>query len=114
MHDDSPRASQHAPVRRTGTGALDVEYYRQRAQRLRAEVLRIPIARAACAARQLWSAVAAALKRRRARRELASLSERELKDIGLTRDDIASVVDGSYFSDPSRTPRERTRRRRAA
>ncbi|HEY6995453.1 MAG TPA: DUF1127 domain-containing protein [Xanthobacteraceae bacterium] len=59
--------------------------------------------RAAAAASERWSAYAAWRTRRAAVRELAALDDRTLKDLGLTRSEIESVV---YRQDATRV-RER-------
>ena len=43
-----------------------------------------------------------ALKHRRSMTRLAELDERQLKDIGLTRNDVFAALDTPLFQDPSR------------
>lgn len=45
------------------------------------------------------------LEVRRQRRALSKLTDRELRDIGLTPDDVANEVSRSIFDMPSRRPR---------
>jgi len=51
---------------------------------------------AASASPGIWQQCRAWLARRSARAELERLDDRMLADIGITRGDIPSIVDGSY------------------
>jgi uncharacterized protein YjiS (DUF1127 family) len=92
-------------VRRTASGAIDTEHYRHRARIERAAFLRAvldAIARCATAPRRCLRAW---LETRARHRELAALSTRELKDIGLTSADLGAVARGAFQQDPTRRQR---------
>jgi uncharacterized protein YjiS (DUF1127 family) len=52
-----------------------------------------------------WRCLRAWHASRALHRELAALSSRELKDIGLTSADIGAVASGAFQKDPTRRPR---------
>lgn len=101
-------------IQRTESGAVDTEYYRDQARRLRAEVLREAtqriIARVASCLHQPIHCLRQWRQRRAQRRQLAQLSARELRDIGIGRNDIEAIASGDFFTD---TTRRRQPRRHA-
>jgi uncharacterized protein YjiS (DUF1127 family)/ketosteroid isomerase-like protein len=90
-------------IRRVGNGAIDIEYYEQRARLLRSRFIqrwmRILIRRLA----RLWRRVSTET-------ELNALDDRALHDIGISRSDIPAIVSGKYFRDDSRRQRGRADR----
>ncbi len=93
-------------VRRTESGAVDTEYYRVEAQQLRAEVVRAAtqriIARVASCLRGPIQCLRQWRQRRARRHQLAQLSARELRDIGIDRGDIDTIASGDFFTDTTR------------
>jgi uncharacterized protein YjiS (DUF1127 family) len=109
MHHDDTHEVMQAAIRRTESGAIDTDYYHQRAQIMRAGFLRAVISCLVRGGRRAWDCIKAKMRERTTRRALSVLSSRELKDLGLTRSDFDALGDGSYFSDPTRYARSRER-----
>jgi uncharacterized protein YjiS (DUF1127 family) len=101
-------------MRRTASGAIDTDYYQRRARAARADFLRAALSCIARCGLRAWRCIETKMAAQAIRRELAALSERELKDIGLARSEIDTVASGAYFADPTRYPRRRERLRKCA
>ena len=110
MYDDNPYDAAPATVRRQADGAPDTEFYVRRAHALRAAFLRAVFS-CIVRGRGAWGCIRAKLEERASLRGLASLSARELKDLGIARGDIEAIASGGYFADPTRAARSRDRRR---
>lgn len=100
--------------RRMPDGAIDTDFYLRQAQARRADVVRAILSCLAHSGIRAWACIKAKMQGRAARRQLASLSARELKDLGLNSGDIEAVASGAYFIDPTRSPRSRERQRKCA
>jgi uncharacterized protein YjiS (DUF1127 family) len=97
------------PVRRTPSGAVDTEFYSQRARRARADALRALIECLGRCGLRAWGCVRTKWGQQTRRRELAALDARELKDIGIAQGDFDAIANGAFFRDPSRRPAARRR-----
>jgi uncharacterized protein YjiS (DUF1127 family) len=89
-------------VRRTRSGAVDMEYYTRRARALRAETVGIGFGRISAL---LWRPVhrlIARIARLRTRNALAALDRRMLQDLGISHSDIDAIASGDFFTDATR------------
>lgn len=87
-------------IRRSGTGAIDIEYYERRAHDLRIQFMRYWL-------RNLIRRVTRFWQRPTTEAELNALDDRALHDIGISRSDIPAIASGIYFGDESRRQRAR-------
>jgi uncharacterized protein YjiS (DUF1127 family) len=94
------------PSRRSANGAVDIDYYRAHANRLRAaamhEALKDLAAGLAKLAQRAGAAIHAWRQRRAAYRELSALDAQALHDIGISRGEIEAVANGGFGGDSSR------------
>lgn len=91
-----------ASVRRTRSGAVDMEYYTRRARALRAETVGIGLGRFGAWLGRLAHKLIARIARLRTRNALAALDRRMLQDLGIGRSDIDAIASGDFFSDATR------------
>lgn len=99
-------------VRRTRSGAVDMEYYTRRARALRAETVGIGLDRFGAWLGRLVHRLVARIARLRTRNTLAALDRRMLQDLGIGRNDIDAIASGDFFTDTTRRrqPRSHTGR----
>lgn len=90
-------------IRRTAGGGIDMHHYERRARRLRARAMTRWAKRVLRALVQGWMQLR---ERIRVQRELSSLDERALRDIGLSPGDIPAVASGRFTHDPTRRRRQ--------
>lgn len=115
MHSNKPNnVAASAGPRRTPGGAIDTDYYLRQARDRRADFLQAIFSCIVRNGRRAWTCIKAKMEERAVQRQLASLSERELKDLALTRADVDALASGAYFTDPTRSPRSRERLRKCA
>lgn len=114
MQNHSPYDVTNAHIRRTADGIIDTDYYHHHARALHAGFLRAVLSCIAHHGWRAWGCIKAKMDERATRQTLAMLSTRELKDVGLTRGDTDALVDGTYFSDTTRSERSRERLRKCA
>jgi uncharacterized protein YjiS (DUF1127 family) len=97
------------PLQRRDNGAIDVDYYRARAERLRAEAFAHAIRQSGRWVAQLAVKISRWFgdyrQRQRTARELLALDAHALRDIGISRGDIDAVVRGEFASDATRHSR---------
>lgn len=114
MHDPANGPLSSSCVVRTPNGALDTDHYHRRARAERADFLRAALSCLARCGWRAWGCIQAKLDIQATRHELAALTGRELKDLGLTRDDLDAIANGAYFADPTRRLRSRERMKKCA
>lgn len=114
MRNDHPHAGSQAAIRRTASGALDTDYYHRRVRAERADFLRAVLSCIARCGWRAWGCIKKKMEGPAARRELSALSTRELKDLGLARNDLDALANGAYFNDMSRCPHSRARMKKCA
>ncbi|HSW53171.1 MAG TPA: DUF1127 domain-containing protein, partial [Sulfuricaulis sp.] len=83
QHHIDPHELGHGDIRRTESGVIDTDYYRQRARALRAGFLHAVVSCLVRGGRRAWECIRAKLNERSTRQSLSRLSTRELKDLGL-------------------------------
>jgi len=82
----------------------EIEAAQNRARALRAEAFGRAAARAAAAIKAVVMAPVRALRRERELADLGALSDRDLKDIGLSRSDLPAIRAGTFVRrEPERT-----------
>lgn len=110
MHNDHPQGGSQADIRRTANGAIDMDHYYRRARAERAAFLRAVFSCIARCGWRVWGCIKAKLAGRANRRELSTLSTRELRDLGIACSDLDAIASGAYFNDTSRYPQSRARK----
>jgi uncharacterized protein YjiS (DUF1127 family) len=89
-------------VRRTRSGAVDMEYYTRRARALRAETVGLGLGRFGAWLGRLVRRLITRIARLRTRNALAALDHRMLQDLGIGRSDIDAIASGDFFTDVTR------------
>ncbi len=102
MRNNSQSDRQQTGVRQTESGMFDAKYPYLHAQAGRNSLTRHVISCVMNCGQRTWSRIKKEMKGRSVQQQLSALSDRDLKDIGLVRNDIEKVANGSYATDQTR------------